>query len=460
MLERRLLMESMNAPSLENKKIGTLGLVINGLAYLCPACILMYYGIMNVQTGGAFPMALLAAGLIMLPTAMSYVKMSQKYPKGGSVFTYASQTMGYKIGFLVGWILILDYFFFGIVCALSSGIYLNAAIPSIPAWAGIVVTILIVVVLCYRGIKMATVFNAICVVVPIVLLIATIIIMIYVIATDAPGSTGTFFSAKAFCNPELFDSGGFLMAVAVLCTLFVGYDAVTTMADQAINPEKTVPKAVWIICLYTIISFVLVGYLQNCAWVYEPGNISDPDTAIYEFYIQIGASWFNVIFVPLNSLCCIGCTVTAVIAVSNIFRVMSESGYLPKKVFGYVHPKFGTASRNVLLCGAVSLVAILFVGKLMQLATLVSFGCLLSFAVTNVCVFIQFWIKDKKRGPKGVWSYIILPFFAAAVSMFLWANLDKLAMIVGFSWLVLGFIILLIGTKGFKVKPELDLGGY
>ncbi len=106
------------------------------------------------------------------------------------------------------------------------------------------------------------------------------------------------------------------------------------------------------------------------------------------------------------------------------------------------------------------MVAILFVGKLMQLATLVSFGCLLSFAVANVSVFIQFWIMDKRRGPKGVWSYIILPFFAAAVNVFLWANLDKLAMIVGFSWLVLGFIILLIGTKGFKIKPELDLNGY
>ena len=453
-------MDSANAPTLEAKKIGTTGLVVNGLAYLCPACILMYYGVMNVQSGGSFPLALLIAGLVMLPTAMSYVKMSQKYPHGGSVFTYASQTMGYKIGFMVGWILILDYFFLGIVCALSSGIYLNAAVPSIPSWVGIVATVLIVVILCYRGIKMATAFNAICVIVPIVLLLASVFIMIKVIATGAPGSSGTFFSSQAFYNPELFNAQGFLMAVAVMCTLFVGYDAVTTMTDQAKNPGKTVPKAVWIICLYTVISFTLVGYLMNCAWVFEPGNVNDPDTAIYEFYIQIGASWFNAIFVPLNTLCCIGCTVTAIIAVSNIFRVMAESGYLPKKVFAYVHPKYGTASRNVLLCGAVSMVAILFVGKLMQLATLVSFGCLLSFAVANVSVFIQFWIMDKRRGPKSVWSYIILPFFAAAVNVFLWANLDKLAMIVGFSWLVLGFIILLIGTKGFKIKPELDLNGY
>ena len=75
-------MDSANAPTLEAKKIGTTGLVVNGLAYLCPACILMYYGVMNVQSGGSFPLALLIAGLVMLPTAMSYVKMSQKYPHG------------------------------------------------------------------------------------------------------------------------------------------------------------------------------------------------------------------------------------------------------------------------------------------------------------------------------------------------------------------------------------------
>lgn len=450
-------MNSGNAPTLEKKKIGTAGLVINGLAYLCPGCILMYYGVANQISGGAFPLALLVAGLVMIPTAMSYVKMSQKYPKGGSVYTYASKTMGYKIGFLVGWILILDYLFLGVTCALSSGIYMNAAMPSLPAWLGIVITVIIITVLCYVGIKTATIFNAICVGTPIILLGATIVIMCKAIAGDAPGSSGTFFSAQAMVNTELFNYQGFLTCVAVLCTLFVGYDAVTTMADQAHNPAKTIPRAVWIVCIYTVISFVIVGYLMNCAWMYKDGLVNDPDTAIYEFNAHLGADWFNAIFVPLNTLCSIGCSVTAVIAISNIFRVMAESGYLPKKFFAYVHPKFGTASRNVLLCGAISLVAILFVGNLVKLAELVSFGCLLSFAVTNAGVFIAFWIRDKRRGVKSVWSYIVLPFFSIAVNMFLWANLGKLAMIVGFGWLALGFVLLLIGTKGFKLKPEMDL---
>ena len=439
------------------KKLGLAGLIVNGIAYLCPASILMYYGIMNVQTGGAFPLALLIAGICMLPTAASYVKMSRKYPSGGSVFTYASETMGYKIGFLVGWILILDYLFMGIVCSLSSGIYINALCPAVPAWIGIVLTVAVVTFLCYRGITMATIFNSICVIVPIITLAFTIIWMIKVILEGGPGTTGTLLSIDAFVNPEYLNVGGLMTASAILCVLFVGFDAVTTMSDEAYNPDKNIPRAVWIICIYTVISFFLVGYLMNCAWLYEPGAINDPDTAIYEFYIYLGIDWMNFVFVPLNTLCCIGCTITSMIATTRILKNMGQHGYLPKKFFGYVHPKFNTPSRNVLLYGAASLVSILFIGNLTTLSNAASFGCLLSFAVTNVAVFIAFWIKDKIRGLKAVVGYIVLPFFAAAVNIFLWLQLDNLARIIGFSWLVIGFIVLLIGTKGFKEKPELDL---
>lgn len=441
----------------DSQKIGLGGLVVNGLAYLCPACILMYYGIVNVLTGGAFPLAVLIAGVCMIPTAISYVKMSRVFPRGGSVFTYASATMGPNLGFIIGWLLVLDYTFLGVVCSLSSGIYINALIPAIPAWVGIVITVAIVTLLCYRGIKIATVFNTISIIVPILMLIVSLVYMFKVIAEGGPDTTGTIFSAEALWNDELGDVSGLLTACAFLCVLYVGFDAITTMGDETRNPDKNIPRAVLIICLYAAISFTLVGYLMNCTWIYQPGTFDNPDTALTEFYEYIGAGWLNIIFVPVNTLCCVGCTITAVMAVTRILKNMGKNGFLPEKVFAYEHPKFHTPSRNVLIYGALSLVSILFIGNLTALSNVASFGCLLSFAATNIAVFIYFWVKKKQRGGKAVFSYIILPFFAAALNIFLWLQLDNLARIIGCSWLVIGIIILAIGTKGFKVKKNVDL---
>lgn len=441
----------------DSQKIGLGGLVVNGMAYLSPACILMYYGIVNVMTGGSFPLAVLIAGLCIIPTAASYVKMSNEFPKGGSVFTYASATMGGNAGFLIGWLLVLDYTFLGVVCALSSGIYLEALIPAIPAWVGIVITVAIVTFLCYRGIKMATVFNTISIIVPVLMLLVSIFFMIKVMAAGGPETTGTIFATEALYNPDLFEKEGLLTACAFLCVLYVGFDAITTLGDETRNAKKNIPRGVWIVCLYAVISFSVLAFLMNCTWLYQPGAFDNPDTALTEFYEYIGAGWMNIVFVPVNTLCCVGCTITAVLAATRILKNMGKNGYLPAKVFAYEHPRFHTPSRNVLIYGAISLVSILFIGNLTALSNVASFGCLLSFAATNISVFILFWIRKKRRGGKAVLIYIILPFFAAGINIFLWLQLDWLARIIGCSWFLIGFICLLIGTKGFKVKKEVNL---
>lgn len=451
-------MEEKNTSTLnDSQKIGLGGLVVNGLAYLCPASILLYYGIVNVLSGGSFPLAVLIAGCCMLPTAVSYVQMSREFPRGGSVFTYASVTMGGNVGFIIGWILVLDYTFIGVVCSLSSGIYINALLPAIPAWVGIVITIAIITFLCYRGIKMATIFNTIAIFLPLLMLVISIVYMIKVIAAGEPETTGTIFSMDALVNKELLDTDGLLGSCAFLCVLYVGFDAITTMGNETRNPDKNIPKAVLIVCLYAIIAFTLLAYLMNCAWLYQPGKFDNPDTALYEFYEYIGAGWMNIVFVPVNTIVCIGSSITAIMAVTRILGNMGKHGYLPAKIFAYEHPKFHTPSRNVLIYGALSLVSILFVGNLTALSNVASFGCLISFAATNIAVFIYFWIKKKNRGGKAVFSYIILPFISAAINIFLWVQLDNLARIIGFSWLAIGLIVLIIGTKGFKVKKNVDL---
>ena len=80
--------EQKNGSTEMDRVLTTRQLVVNGLAWLCPACIVMYYGIVNQMSGGAFPLVVLIAGVVMIFAAFGYANMGKKYIQGGSVYTY------------------------------------------------------------------------------------------------------------------------------------------------------------------------------------------------------------------------------------------------------------------------------------------------------------------------------------------------------------------------------------
>ena len=166
----------------------------------------------------------------------------------------------------------------------------------------------------------------------------------------------------------------------------------------------------------------------------------------------------NTIFVLINTLASIGCCIAGQGATSRILLGMGRDGFLPKKFFGYVHPKFKTPTKNILLTAVVGLAAIIFQDSLTNAMSLVSFGALSGFILTNICVVVRFWIKDKERSGAAVARNLVIPIIAAMVCVYLWLSLPMAGKIVGFSWIAIGLIVLAIKTKGFRqLPPELNL---
>ncbi len=431
-------------------------LVCQGLAYLCPACVLMYYGIINVLTNGHFPLTLIVAGIAMTLTALSYAKMCRKYPVAGSVYSYVSHSIGPKMGFLSGWSLMLDYFLLPMTCYLGCGLYLNTMIPAVPVWAWIILAVIFVAVCNCVGVGVASIVNNINVIAPILALIVTIIFIIKFVMGG--GGAGTLLYPEAIYNPEMFNFSSIMTAAGIMAIVFVGFDSVTTYSEETINPEKNMPRAVILICVGAAIEFFIVAYFMNCGWPYEPGAIQDPDTAITEFNVHIGIGWMNTIFVLINTLASIGCCIAGQGATSRILLGMGRDGFLPKKFFGYVHPKFKTPTKNILLTAVVGLAAIIFQDSLTNAMSLVSFGALSGFILTNICVVVRFWVKDKERAGAAVARNLVIPIIAAMVCVYLWLSLPMAGKIVGFSWIAIGLIVLAIKTKGFRqLPPELNL---
>lgn len=431
-------------------------LVCQGLAYLCPACVLMYYGIINVLTNGHFPLTLLVAGFAMTLTALSYAKMCRKYPVAGSVYSYVSKSIGPKLGFIAGWGLMLDYFLLPMTCYLSCGLYLNIMFPAIPVWAWVIIAVIFVAVCNCIGIGVASIVNNINVIAPILALIVTIIFIIKFVMGG--GGAGTLIYPEAIYNADMFNFSSIMTGAGIMAIVFVGFDSVTTYSEETIEPEKNMPRAVILICVGAAIEFFIVAYFMNCGWPYEVGAIQDPDTAITEYNIHIGIGWMNTIFILINTLASIGCCIAGQGATSRILLGMGRDGFLPKSFFGYVHPKFKTPVKNVLLTAVVGLTAIIFQDSLTDAMSLVSFGALLGFVLTNICVVVRFWVKDKERLGAAVLRNLIIPVIAAAICVYLWLSLPVAGKIVGFSWLAIGVIVLAIKTKGFRqLPPELNL---
>lgn len=429
-------------------------LVCQGLAYLCPACVLLYYGIINALTGGNFPLALLIAGFAMALTAFSYAKMCRKYPVAGSVYTYTSKSIGPSFGFIAGWTMMLDYFLLPMACYLSCGLYLNIMIPAIPIWVWIIVSVLFCGACNYFGIGISSIMNNINVIAPIIALIITLVCIIAYVSKG--GGEGTLLATSALYSAETLQFSSLMTGAAIMAVVFVGFDSVTTFSEETIEPEKNMPRAVVIICIGAAIEFAITAYIMNCGWPWaEAQNVLvNPDTAITEYNAHIGiGTWMNPIFVAINTLACLGCCIAGQGATSRILLGMGRDGFIPPKFFAYIHPKFRTPSRNVLLSMAVGLTAIIFQDSLTNAMSLVSFGAIVGFIFTNIDVIFRFWIKDKERGGAAVFKFFIIPLIAALVCIYLWLNLTAMAKIVGFSWLGLGIIFLAIKTKGFRVMP-------
>ena len=227
----------MTENNVQLKKTLTLPLLIGfGLAYLAPTVVFNYYGIWTVGTNGLYPLALLITTLIMTVTAYSYTRMCKVYPQAGSAYGYVAKSVNPNLGFLTGWVMLVDYLLLPMVCYLLMGIYINEYFPAIPVWVLIVIFIVLGAIINIIGAHVASLVDTIIIIAQLVFTAVTIILCIKYVMDG--GGTGTVFAPEAIFDSAKFEASAVFGASAVLCVSFVGFDAVTTMAEETKNPDK------------------------------------------------------------------------------------------------------------------------------------------------------------------------------------------------------------------------------
>lgn len=431
--------------------LGIPSLVFLGLVYMVPLTIFSTYGIVVELTGGRLSASYAVALVVMIFTARSYGRMARALPFAGSAYTYTTNSFGPSIGFMAGWSLLLDYLLLPMINYLLIGIYLNAAFPLTPAWVFILLSIVGVTVLNVLGITAVTRTNYVVIGVQ-----AVFIVLFVALSVASVSGRGAVNLLAPFEGADGADGLSPVMAgAAILCLSYLGFDAISTFAEEAKNPRRSIPKAIMITTVVAGLIFLGLAYISHL--LMPVSTFPNVDAAAIDVVGAAGGDFLVAFFTSAYIAGSLGSALTSQASVSRIIFSMGRSGVLPKSL-ARLHKRFGTPVLPILLTSAVSLLALVL--DLTTVSSLISFGALVAFSMVNACVIKHFFIDKKNRGLKGALNNIALPVTGLLLTLWLWTNLTGLSFSLGLSWAAVGLAYLLFITRGFRrPTPRLELEG-
>lgn len=428
------------------RALGLWSVVLFGLAYMTPMIVFGTFGALASASQGTTAMAYLVAASAIFLTAASYGIMARVYPVAGSAYTYARKSLNSGVGFLVGWAVLLDYFFLPMVIWLIGAAYLTAAFPDVPGWLWVVGFIVVTTVVNLVGIVFANRVNLVLMFVQLAVLVAFVVLAgRYVVALNGPGGLA---SVRPFFDAGV-PFGASVAGAAIAAYSFLGFDAVSTLTEETRDPTRTMPKAIMIIAAVGGVIFTGSAYITQLA--HPGGDFASVDSAASEIALMIGGDLFVTVFLATLVVAQFTSGLAAQASVGRLLFAMGRDGVLPTAIFGRLHRKWHTPVANLVLVGIVGLLALTM--DVTTSTSFINFGAFLAFTAVNVSVIALYLKGHSLVRPLGALVGLIVPALGAACDLFLLWNLDGHAKMLGLLWLALGVGYLAYLTKFFQAAP-------
>ena len=436
-------MTGPNTPQHASRHLGLGGLVLFGLAYLAPLIVLGTFGVVAQASHGATAASYLLAMLAMLFTAASYGRMAAIHPVAGSAYAYVCAAIDRRVGFMVGWAVTLDYLFLPMVIWLIGAAYLHDAFPAMPMQIYVLAFIAATTALNVLGFRLAKGVNG-----GLMAAQALVIVLFVALALYYVGHHTTLISATPFANPAT-SAGAIAAGAAIAAYSFLGFDAVTTLSEETINPTRVLPRSIWLTALIGWAIFVIVAYVTQLA---HPGfAFADVSAAANEIAQTIGGAWFKAVFLAGMILAQLASGLAAQAAGARLIHAMARDGVLPRKLLGHLHPRFGTPANAVVLTGIVGLAAL---GLTVESSTsFINFGAFTAFTAVNLSVIATFLARRRAGTPSPLLGWLLVPAAGAMIDAWLLTRLEPQAITLGLVWLGIGLCVLAYLTRGFRQAP-------
>ncbi len=424
-------------------------LTVYGLLFMVIIAPHSIYGFVNADSQGMAPFVYLVGFTAMFFTALSYCKMSRRFPIAGSVYSYVQHGINPHVGFIAGWLILLDYVFVPGLLYLLVGVWCQELYPQIPASGWIVFFIVINTVINIRGIEFTAKTDFIFFIVEIGIVLAIVIGgLMYVLGEG--GGAGRL-TVDPFYQPGRVNFAFIATACSIAALNYLGFDGISTLAEETHQPERNVGGAILI--ALAIIGTVFLAQTYVASLIEPDWKSLKPETAFFDVMEKALGHGFRILLLVVNILAVgIANTLNAQAACSRVLFSMSRDALLPK-FLSKVHPKYQTPHAGVTFIGVLSLLcAMIFTVD--GLARLVNFGAITSFIMLNFAVFWFFFVREKRRGGAAFFNYLLFPFIGAAILIYVWSGFDWLTQAVGFGWLAIGLVVGYVKTKGYKEVPE------
>ncbi len=393
------------------------------------------YGVVSNIGRGHVATAVLIAMFAMLLTAMSYGRMARVYPRAGSAFSYVSEELHPKLGYIVGWAMLMDYLLNPIICIIWCSQAARNVMPDVPYFVWVVLFAILSTFLNTREIRTSGGVNAI-----LTVAISLVVILFlgegvhYVLSVVHP--TGAEL-IRPFYDPKTFAASAVFHGTSVAVLTYIGFDGISTMAEEVENPRRNVPLATVLTCLFIGVLSIAEVYVAQLVWPADhPFTAEAVDTAFVHVASRVGG---RVLFHLLNETLLVanmGSAIAAQFGASRLLYGMGKENRLPSRFFGAIDQKHSIPRNNVLMVGAIALAGALWM-TYEQGAELLNFGAFTAFIGVNVAALVHYTFRSRER----VAFPFLIPALGAAVCTFMWWNLGMNSKILGAVWLCVGVIV-------------------
>ncbi|MFC5468205.1 APC family permease [Cohnella suwonensis] len=425
-------------------------LVIFGLITMLPIAPTQVYAVAASESFGMAPLVYLVGVIAMVFTAYSYSSMSREFPIAGSAYSFVQRGLNPHVGFLTGWIIIMDYLIIPGMLIAFSNLWLSAVFPGVPALLIILLFAFIITFVNARGISLTRWASYLFLFCQLGLIAIFIICGLKYVLMDGHGIGG--FSLTPFYQPGKIDLQFIASAASIAVLGFIGFDAISTLSEETKNPTRTVgPSVVASLCL---IGLLFLGQSYMASLAHPNYEDLDPGMGYFDIIREVGGDGLYYAFILIGVLAVgIANALTVQSAISRVIFSMSRDKLLPfSGILSKVHSKYKTPANATIFVGLASVLVALFL-SLDFLAKLVNFGAMTTYMLLNLSVVSHFFLKKKERSLKGFFRYLISPLIGFAVIAFIWSGFDRTTYVIGFTWLAIGIVFGAIKSKGYKEVP-------
>jgi len=468
-----LLLEELKSEHRLHRILGPVALTSLGVGAIIGTGIFVLIGVAaHDKAGPAVTLSFALAGLACVFAALCYAEFASMAPVAGSAYTYAYATLGELFAWIIGWDLILEYAvasatvahgwshyfqdFIGIFGLHLPEVFSRAPLDFDPATGMLMATgsmfdlpavmiALVVTVILVKGIRESAGFNTAMVIVKVAIVLLVIVLGSQYVKPEnwQPFAPFGYSGLSVFGHTILGETGpggapiGVLAGAAMIFFAYIGFDSISTHAEEARKPERDVPIGIiasLIICtvLYIAMAAVITGMV--------PYNQINIDAPVSDAFRQIGLGWAQFL-VSLGAITGItSVLLVMMLSQPRIFLAMARDGLLPRSFFGSIHEKFRTPWKSTILTGIFVALLGAFL-PLRLLAELVNIGTLFAFVVVCMAVLIMRRTNPEAARPFRAPLVPLVPIAGILTCLLLMFSLPAENWWRLFIWLAIGICI-------------------